>query len=98
MARIGSHSHELKGLPGRMGFVRGEPIRLAPVRVLAPPKSAVCRWVLSVRFGPLGALVGMKPPRIALLPVAAHVLWRGGVREFRKLPEVRQLVVGAAQR
>jgi hypothetical protein len=36
-----------------MGFVRGEPIGLAPEKVLVPPNSAVCRWVPSVRFGPL---------------------------------------------
>ena len=43
-------SHELKGLPGRWDFVRGEPIRLAPVKILVPPFAMVCRgsdeWVL----------------------------------------------------
>ena len=33
-----------------MGFVRGEPIRLAPVKVLVPPFAMVCwgsdEWVL----------------------------------------------------
>jgi hypothetical protein len=52
-----------------MGFVRGEPIRLAPVKVLVPPFAMVCwgsdEWVLWADSAPsLATPVGPLPRQL----------------------------------
>jgi hypothetical protein len=58
-----------------MGFVRGEPIRLAPVKVLVPPFAMVCwgsdEWVLWADSAPsLATPVGPLPRPIEAFKAA----------------------------
>jgi hypothetical protein len=58
-----------------MGFVRGEPIRSAPVKVLVPPFAMVCRgcdeWVLRADSAPsLATPVGPLPRPIEAFKAA----------------------------